>query len=153
MERKQNRAGTELNDAKLLVPKQVKSEGKTQAGATGQCILLVDDDRVLSDILRAILEQEGYNVILANCVIAAMQAMRQQLPDLVILDIVLPGTSGFTFCQQLKADATTKNIPVLLVSGRRWKQLWQSGADEFLSKPFDPVKLLAAVRRLLAKEI
>jgi len=113
-------------------------------------LLVVDDDRLLSAILQANLEHKGYNIILASSVLAAVQQMRLQRPDLIVLDVVLPGTSGFYWCQRLKADPDTRDIPVLMISGSTvGEQALEAGADAFLPKPIDIRALLAKIRELL----
>lgn len=113
-------------------------------------VLIVDDDRLISAVLHANLEQKGYNIMMVNSVLAAVHSMRTQLPDLVILDVVLPGTSGFAFCRRLKASQTTQHIPVIMVSSTAaCEQALEAGADAFLSKPFNIRLLLQTVAQFL----
>ncbi len=113
-------------------------------------ILVIDDDRLVGAVLQANLEQEGYNIMLVNSVLAATLAMRDQRPDLVILDVLLPGTSGLAFCQRIKSSPETANIPVLMVSSMvAEEQALEAGADAFLQKPFRITTLMRAVSQLL----
>lgn len=113
-------------------------------------ILIIDDDRLVSAVLQANFEQKGYNIIMVNSVLAAVHSMRVQQPDLVILDVVLPGTSGFAFCRRLRANPVTKHIPVLMVSSTADReQALEAGADVFLTKPFNMKLLLQTVAQLL----
>lgn len=113
-------------------------------------ILVIDDDRLVGAVLQANLEQEGYNIMLVNSVLAATLAMRDQRPDLVILDVFLPGTSGLAFCRRIKSSPETANIPVLMVSSMvAEEQALEAGADAFLQKPFRITTLMRAVSQLL----
>lgn len=113
-------------------------------------ILVVEDDRLLSAILQANLQHKGYQVLLAGSVVAALQAMRLRRPDMLILDVLLPGTSGFTLCRRLKGEDATCSIPVLMVSGTaQAEEAAQAGADAFLVKPFSATQLMQTVSRLL----
>ncbi len=119
-------------------------------GSQQKYILVVEDDRLLSAILQANLQHKGYRVLLAGSVVAAIQAMRLRRPDMLILDVMLPGTSGFTFCRRLKADETTSSIPVLMVSATaQAEEATEAGADAFLVKPFSATQLMQTVSRLL----
>lgn len=114
-------------------------------------ILVVDDDRLLSAILQANLEHKGYSVVLAGSAVAAVQAMRLRQPDMLILDVMLPGTSGFTLCRKLKQDDSSKAIPILMVSSTaQVEEARAAGADAFLSKPFGAGQLMQLVHELLA---
>ncbi len=130
----------------------VKSEPMLEHEHRGEKhILVVDDDRLVSALLQANFEQRGYNIVLVSSVLAAVHSMRIQKPDLIILDVVLPGTSGFAFCRRLKATQGTERIPVLMISSEdvREKAL-EAGANAFLTKPFDIVQMQALVLQLLS---
>lgn len=116
----------------------------------GKSVLIIDDDRLVSAVLQANFEQKGYNIVMVNSVLAAVHSMRTQQPDLVILDVILPGTSGFAFCRRLKANPGTKHIPVLMVSSTAAEeQALEAGADAFLAKPFNMKLLLQTAAQLL----
>ncbi|HEX9638092.1 MAG TPA: response regulator [Acidobacteriota bacterium] len=116
-------------------------------------ILVVDDN---SDIVRMVmmrLQQEGYATRGATSGREALQLLERELPDLVLLDVVMPGLSGFEVCQQIKSDPRTHHLPVVMLSARdstgdKVHGLDQ-GADEYVTKPVRLVELVARVRALL----
>jgi two-component system response regulator MprA len=116
-------------------------------------ILLVDDDPAVLSGLRRALALENYEVVLAEDGEAALGAAAAQRVDLVVLDVMLPGLSGFTVCRKLRA--TSPSLPILMLTARdtvpdRVAGL-DSGADDYLVKPFAIDELLARVRALLRR--
>jgi putative two-component system response regulator len=124
----------------------------TMNGSENARVLVVDDDPSICALLERLLTQEGYSVYLAADVPSAHAAVTRYSPDVIVLDVVLPGGSGFTVCQRLKQDATTRLTPVILVTGMTDRESRirgrQAGADDFLTKPVDPQELLARVSSL-----
>ncbi|MGE5640206.1 MAG: response regulator [Clostridia bacterium] len=122
------------------------------AQATAFRVLVVDDDPDMCAILARMLQKEGLAV---DTVLDGNAAMVQALsspPDLILLDVMLPGMSGFEICEQLKADEATALIPIVLVTALEDHQSRvrgiQAGADDFLSKPVRPEELVARVKTL-----
>lgn len=116
-------------------------------------ILIADDEEANREILSELLEYEGYRTIPAIDGLEALRVLRSQHVDLALLDVMMPGCTGFSVCRQAKADPATRLIPVVLVTGLnksedRIKGI-DGGADDFLSKPVDRAELLARVRSLL----
>jgi putative two-component system response regulator len=116
-------------------------------------ILVVDDEPRNTKLLDAILSLEGYCVESAGNGKDALQAVAEWHPDLVLLDVMMPDTDGFHVAAQIKGDAATRNIPIIMVTslGDRASKLraLDSGAEEFLTKPVDRAELIVRTRNLL----
>ncbi|WP_416668210.1 response regulator transcription factor [Egbenema bharatensis] len=116
-------------------------------------VLVVEDSLTDMQILIQCLQQGGINVLVAQSGEEAINAVTQQKPDVVILDVVLPGRSGFEVCRQLKAEASTSNIPIVICStkGSEMDRFWgmKQGADAYLAKPIDQDELVRTVRQLI----
>jgi putative nucleotidyltransferase with HDIG domain len=118
-------------------------------------ILVVDDDRRVVDLLQISLSQNGFRVSAAQSGEEALEAVRRELPDLIILDLRLPKKNGFEVCAALKSSKETAHIPVIMVSATsevdaRLQGLMH-GADDYLTKPFSPKELLIKVRRIFER--
>ena len=114
-------------------------------------ILLVDDDPALRTLLRTTFEVADVDVTEADGADAARRRIRAARPDVIVLDVNMPGTTGLELCAELKADPATRNIPVILLtgsSGGTSAAAKRVGADAFVRKPFSPLELLAVAERL-----
>jgi DNA-binding response OmpR family regulator len=126
-------------------------------------ILVVDDDPDIRDVLETLLEGEGFEVVLANDGEQALEAIRKDSPDLMILDLLMPVMDGFAVCRQLQDPRWSKwkNMPVLIltsvreeVSQRRYEL--ETGlslnVDDYVEKPIDPDIVIDRVKKLLARK-
>jgi DNA-binding response OmpR family regulator len=118
-----------------------------------ECILLVEDNPVLAAITCELLEQQGYTPNWKATLAEAREAIRARPPDLVLLDRILPDGDGSLLCRELKADTSTREIPVILITARdrvedRVEGLL-GGADDYIPKPFHQEELLARVQGCL----
>ena len=115
--------------------------------------LLVEDSLTDRELLTRYLQQTGMTVTSVPSSEEALRILSTTPPDLVFLDVVLPGQSGFEFCRNLKTDESTQNIPVVICStkGTEADKLWGSmlGADAYLTKPVDQQQLTQTVEQLM----
>ena len=121
-----------------------------------QCtILTVEDEPAISDILRVNLSFVGYDVISANNVMQAESLIKTSIPGLIILDWMLPGTSGPTFAKRLRNDKRTQNIPVIMLTAKSLEENkiegLNAGCDDYVVKPFSPKELIARIQALLRR--
>jgi len=118
-------------------------------------ILLVEDERQLVKLVGRHLEKEGYEVLVAMDGEKALETVKQITPDLVILDIVLPGSiGGYEVCSRLRMKESTASVPIVMFTSRGGdmdKAMgFQCGANDYVVKPYDPKVLLDKVQELLA---
>jgi two-component system alkaline phosphatase synthesis response regulator PhoP len=115
----------------------------------------VDDEIYIVHILDFSLGMEGYEVITALDGEQALEKARAEKPDLIVLDIMMPKLDGYETCKMLKAEAGTKDIPVILLSakGRNVDQKigFEVGADDYITKPFSPRKLVERINAILGQ--
>jgi class 3 adenylate cyclase len=116
-------------------------------------ILVADDHPLNRDVLRARLVAHGYEVVTAVDGVEALAVAREQGPDLILLDIMMPKLDGIAVCRQLKADPALPFIPIIMVTAKVESEDvvagLDAGGDEYLTKPVDPAALLARVRSML----
>src|ERR1700675_2148315 len=118
---------------------------------SAKTILFVDDSATERQLMQQALQGKGYNLVTANDGEEALKKISQKRPDLILLDIVLPGKNGFQVCRHLKTSPGTKDIKVILISSKNQEsdRFWglKQGADEYLTKPVSPEALLASIGR------
>ncbi|MGH2528237.1 MAG: response regulator [Actinomycetota bacterium] len=117
-------------------------------------ILIVDDDPVILRLLQINFRLEGYEVDSASRGDEALRRAREAVPDVVVLDIMMPGVDGFDVLRQLKEDPASRDVPVILLSARSQDEdrlrSYALGVEVYVTKPFDPAHLVEIVRRVLA---
>ncbi|AGA70206.1 response regulator with CheY-like receiver domain and winged-helix DNA-binding domain [Desulfitobacterium dichloroeliminans LMG P-21439] len=118
-------------------------------------ILVVDDDELIQELLKFNLEKEGYQVLMASDGPEALRVIKEKLPDLVVLDIMLPGMSGLEVCNQLRRVPKLADLPVIMLTAKGEeidKVLGlEIGADDYITKPFSPRELVARIRARLRR--
>ena len=118
-------------------------------------IAVVDDEDSIRELLRFNLQKAGYDVIEASDGAEAVRLITNELPDLVLLDIMLPAMDGFEVCRQLKADSAASRIPVIMLTARDEeidKVLGlELGADDYIAKPFSVRELMARIKAVLRR--
>jgi adenylate cyclase len=116
-------------------------------------ILIVDDNEANRDILDARLQVHGYELLQAADGEEALLAARQHLPDLILLDVMMPKLDGIEVCRRLKGDAALPYMPIILVTAKADSKDvvagLEAGADEYLTKPIDQIALVARVKSVL----
>ncbi len=118
-------------------------------------ILLVEDEESLLKLETILLTSRGYQVVGVADGPAALAALAREKPDLVLLDIMLPGIDGFEVCRQIKADPHTRHIPVIMLTAKKGREDMargeEVGADWYITKPFKSAMVLESIRRFLAQ--
>lgn len=113
-------------------------------------ILVVDDDTAGRESLKGALLSQGYNIIEAEHGLQGIELAREHMPDLILLDVMMPGMDGFETCQAIRNDPILREVPILLITALDDRdsrlQGIESGADDFISKPYDRVELRTRVR-------
>lgn len=120
-------------------------------------VLVVDDEESIRELVKFHLLKAGYEVAEAEDGQAALQAVRRDKPELILLDLMLPGIDGLEVCRQLKGQALTSAIPVIMLTARN-EELdkvlgLELGADDYMTKPFSPRELVARVKAVLRRTV
>ena len=116
-------------------------------------ILIVEDHPATAEMIANILQLDGIGSVIAPDGLAGLEKARLEKPDLILLDIMMPGMNGFEVCDKLKADPGTSPIPIVIVSVRASEDSVKKGkgcgASEYITKPFEPAKLREVVKKYL----
>ncbi len=119
-------------------------------------ILVVDDEPDLADTTKTLLKMNGYDAMTAGTGEECLSKAEKERPDLILLDVLLPGMSGLEVSRRLKNNKSTKDIPIIIVTALVGEDTAEKsrerGAKYFISKPFDPEELLAKIKSILGKE-
>jgi DNA-binding response OmpR family regulator len=118
-------------------------------------ILVADDDADIRDLVAFKLEQAGYRVVAVADGVQALDAVRAELPDLAVLDLMMPGLSGLDVCAEIRRESASAHLPVIMLTARVQEQDvamgFATGADDYVTKPFSPRELLSRVQAVLAR--
>lgn len=118
-------------------------------------VLVVEDEPAIQELIACNLEQAGHQAIRAESAEQALQLVRHALPDLVLLDWMLPGISGIELARRLKADKRTQSVPIIMLTARAEEgdkiAGLESGADDYITKPFSPRELNARIKAVLRR--
>jgi len=118
-------------------------------------ILIVEDERDIADLIGFNLQRAGYEVLKAHDGITATDVALRERPDLIILDLMLPGRDGYAVFRELRRDVRSVNIPVIMLTARAQTedriQGLEAGADDYLTKPFSPKELMLRVQAILKR--
>jgi two-component system response regulator VicR len=122
---------------------------------TDRHVVYIEDEQEMIDLVKLILTRKGYQVTGAGGGQEGLNIVRKQLPDLVLLDLMMPDMDGWDVYQQMKADDLTRNIPVIVVTAKAQNidkvlGLHIAKVDDYISKPFSPQELLDSIDRVLA---
>jgi len=119
-------------------------------------ILIIDDDAGVRGVLKAMLERAGYDVSAAESGTEGLELAHSRRPDLVLLDIEMPGMNGFDVCSLMKTDTALSSVPVIIMTGRPLAgvpaQVQAVGAVDLLTKPFERGSLLAKIGQQLSNQ-
>ena len=116
-------------------------------------VLVVDDEQDVAKALKVRLKASGYHVVLASDSVQALMIVNKEKPDLIILDIMLPGGGGFAVAERLKQSQVTQRIPIIFLTGIPGGEAkaYQLGASGYVMKPYHPDELLETIRQALEK--
>lgn len=116
-------------------------------------VLVIEDSVTQREMISNLLRGSGLTVIEASDGVEALSKIQENLPDLVVLDIVMPRMNGYEVCRRLKADPKTQHVPVVMCSskGEEFDRYWgmKQGADAYVAKPFQPTELVGTVKQML----
>lgn len=119
-------------------------------------LLLIDDEPAIQTLVRLVLEGNGWRVLIAGEGLPGLSLARQEHPDIILLDVALPDTSGLEVCRQLKSDPSTSRIPVAMLTAMAQETDRRAalalGADDYLTKPWRPAALMARITALLNRD-
>ncbi|MFD1160082.1 response regulator transcription factor [Roseovarius aestuarii] len=119
----------------------------------GKQVLLIEDEPNIIEAIRFILSRDGWDVRTHSNGLDAFEAARARLPDVIILDVMLPGKSGFDILAEIRADAALADTPVLMLTARGQKKdremAERAGASHYMTKPFSNAEILETVRQMV----
>jgi two-component system alkaline phosphatase synthesis response regulator PhoP len=125
-------------------------------GKIGKKILIIDDERIILESLRIFIKNSGYDVHLATDGISGFEMVEKEKPDLILIDILLPGLNGVALCEKLRISELSQHIPIILMTGvykdvNLRMYVHKGLANDFIEKPFNENELLIKIDRLLGR--
>ena len=148
---------TTLDLFKRFFGPQERREKPRVNAREGTRVLIVDDSPTIVALLKKILQQNGITTLEASDAESGVKIAYAERPNLIFLDIVLPGMNGFAMLRQLRKDPATREIPVIMISGNEQatEQFYAQriGADDFMKKPFSRSEVFARIERLLDSDL
>ncbi|MFB6816298.1 response regulator [Streptomyces sp. NPDC056347] len=146
------RPGAEVG--KTRTQPRFRPYSRSVSGACGR-VLVVDDNKVIRQLIRVNLELEGFEVVTAADGVECLDLVHRVLPDVVTLDVVMPRLDGPQTAARLRSDPRTRHLPVAIISACTSYEMDSgiaAGVDAFLAKPFEPTELVRLVQRLMVRE-
>ena len=120
-------------------------------------ILIVEDEEDISNLIQYNLEKVGYNVLSVTSGEEALKVIFKKIPDLILLDIMLPGMDGLELCRSLRKESTLNHVPIIMVTAKGEEhdivKGLELGADDYINKPFSPKVLKARIQSVLRRKI
>jgi len=120
-------------------------------------ILLVDDSNTILMMEKFILRNQAYEIIVASDGEEGVRKAEEHLPDLILLDVIMPKMGGFEACRRIRANDTTSATPIIMVTTRgeasNVETGWTAGCSDYITKPINSIELLAKVRNFLGEEV
>ncbi|MGD8856426.1 MAG: response regulator transcription factor, partial [Chloroflexota bacterium] len=120
-----------------------------------QTILVIDDDELVSRTLQRALKLYDYQVMVANSGTEGLHLARRHRPDLLVLDVIMPGTDGYQVCRQVRGDPMLKNVPILFLTAKSKDEDkiegFRAGGDDYLAKPFNMQELQLRIKAILRR--
>ncbi len=118
-------------------------------------ILVIEDDDIVSRTIERCLRRENYKVALASSGVEGLQLAHKRIPELVILDVIMPGMDGYTVCREMRADPMLVNVPILFLTAKTKDEDkitgFNAGADDYLGKPFNLDELILRVKAIIRR--
>jgi type II secretory ATPase GspE/PulE/Tfp pilus assembly ATPase PilB-like protein/CheY-like chemotaxis protein len=139
----------------FMMDMELIDEAPPSARGIGTCVLLVEDEESLRRVMKDLLEREGYTIVEARDGVQALDEVDRQAPDVIILDLNLPGLDGYGVLQQLRSRTATRHIPVVVLTAKGDEdnevRVFELGADDFITKPFRARALTARLEAVLGR--
>ena len=134
-----------------------EQEKETGSGEVAmQSVLIIDDHKSWLSVLNSILGQSGYQVRIASTAMGGLKAVETDVPDIILLDLMMPEMNGYQLCERLRKMPALENTPILVVSARSHttdlQKAYDAGANDYMIKPVHPIELINRMQELLDKQ-